>query len=292
MAKKANTLTVYVKRVHDALCLANFMAYHAEDSAKRESSAMQKSIKPGNGTYHRLIGSRILGINIYSSKYSFVSYGGAMAKDKDLIDLIAEANGMTQADAIATAYEAVELFVKAILVEYLYCRRGEVPLDKITKSRIKKQFGKKASSENTKPWFGQVVSVLASQNCDPLFDILYRRLPGLHDRVTKFSMCDLTVNHKTVEFIRHAKTHMNGRVDKSRLTKQPAEVQKRVAHTIRKSFLHEVPWFLPSYDLVREFITREAEFTQILYDAITTELAMVLDWTPGCDPSTGKALKT
>jgi hypothetical protein len=285
MAKKANILTPHIREVHHALALANFLAYRAETAAKRDISLIQRALTTGRGDI-LLIGATVAGLDIYANQPEWVPYGGVMVKGKEQIGLISEANGMTQADVVATAYEAVERFVKQISVEYLYCMRGKIPIANNQKKRVARQFGKKVKPENTKPWFEQLVHVLAWQNCTPLFDLLFKHVPGLRGRIGNFAMGDLHVNHQAVEFIRHAKTHMNGRFDQTRFEKLSEGVKKRASLGIRKSFLHGVSWFLPAHNHVEGFVAREAEYAQLLYDALTHQLGMLLDWTPGRDPST------
>lgn len=284
MAKKGNTLTRHVRDAHHALGLANFIAFRAHVSAGREVRRIEKGINAGNGDF-LITGASVAGCDIYADPPQWVFYGGKLVKGEEQIELINEADGMVQADALVTAYEVMEQFVKKLTVEYLYCKRGSIPIENKWKQRTLRHFGRnKITPQNTKPWFEQVVGVLAAQNTQPLFAMLFKRIAGLHERIASFPMGDPHVTHRAVEFIRHCKTHANGRYDPNRLTSMLPEVQKQVAPCIRKSFLNATDWILPSHDEAREFIAREAEYAQLLYDTITRDLSMELEWTPGRDP--------
>jgi len=284
VAKKGNTLTEHVKAVHWALGMVNFQSIHAEQSAHREVTRLKGAVTAGNVNL-LLTSSSIVGIDIYAKEPEAVAYSGNMVKGEELIDLVNETNSMTQADALTTAYEVMEDYVKKLTTEFLYCRRGEIPIANKQKQRVRSQFGKKAEPENTKPFFRQLVGVLAWQSAQPLFDLLFKHVDGLEGRVAGFPMGSLHISHQAIEAIRHCKTHANGRYDADRFNKLPKLVQLRVAACIRTSFLHNARWYLPTNNQTRGLIAREAEYAQLLYDSVARELGMNVEWTPGRDPT-------
>ncbi len=288
MAKKGNTLTKHVQQAHRALVLANFMAHHSEGAARRDQTQFEKAINAGY-TKNLITGAAVGALNIYAEQFACAGYGGVGFQGKELLTLINEANAMTQANAIANAYEVFEKFVRQVAVEYLYVRRGIVPIPNKDKQRMKKRFGNKTASENTKPWFCQLVKIRSRQNCQPLFKILFKQIPRLRDRVVNSYFGNLHSIHQAVETIRHCKTHANGRHNPDRFSKLPDDVQDIVGPCIKRSFLHQTQWILPSRKQSSDFIAREAEYAQILYDQLTRELGMKLDYTPGHDPAEVKS---
>lgn len=284
MAKKGNTLTKHVEAAHHALGMVNFQSIHAEQSATRQIQRLKSAIGAGNSSL-LITSSSVAGIDIYAPQPESVAYSGTTVKGGDLIHLVNETNSMTQADAVTTAYEVMEAYVKKLTAEFLYCQRGKIAIANKQKQRVRAQFGKKAEPENTKPFFRQLVGVLAWQNAQPLFDLLFKEVKGLEARVSGFRMGNLHVAHQAVEAIRHCKTHANGRYDIDRFTRLAPEVQNRLGGFIRKSFLHDALWYLPTNAQTRALIAREAEYAQVLYDSVSRELGMKIEWTPGRDPA-------
>jgi len=285
MGKKGNRLTGHVKTVHRDLGHTLFIAFRNDRTAESQVTLVRRAIDSGRNMW-LVTGCSIAALDIYAENPEWVAYSGEGVRGKDMLKLLDEANCMVQAAALVSVYEAMERYLKAVAVEYLYVKRGTVPILNKYEKRLTKRFGKKAERENTKPWFRQMVSVLAWQNCQPLLKLLFKHVEGLRDRVNSFYTGDLEATHQTVEFIRHLTTHINGRYDEEQAKKLPKQALKQLTGCVKKSFLHAGErWILPAHKTVSWFISRETEFAQVIYDSLTKELGMKLDYTPGHDPA-------
>jgi len=279
VAKKKNTLTKHVQEVHRTLASANFVAFASDTAAGRDRQQMQTWIDAGNGD-RMILGAAVMGRDTYGDPFAAINYGAQNVTLGDTIQLIDEANAIAQADAIANGFEAMEAFVKNVTAEYLYGKRGQIPILQKVRQRAKNQFGKKAAAENTKPYFRQIVHVLAGRNCDPLFKILFKDVDGLRDRVATWRFGDLHEIHQAVEAIRHCKAHVNGRYDQDNFKSYPVSVQRFLRSCAKKSMIHGDARVMPTHKDASWLLTREAEYSQILYDALSTELGMKLDYKP------------
>lgn len=282
MAKKKNTLTPDIEQLHRALALAHFAASSSEASAKREKQRVQKTVDAGNKAV-LITMAALVGCDTYepdATKTSAVSYGGALITGPETLALLDESNASAQANALVDAHEAMEAFVKRVTSTFMYARRGQIPVNQTDRRMMQRRFGKKAAQENTPAYFRQIVATLASRNCDALFAIAFKHVAGLGDRVAKGHFGDHHEIHRAVEFIRHSKTHANGRFDPEELKKQPRHTQKVVTSCVGPSVIHRDDRILPCHKAVRDLLAREAEYGQILYDALSTAMSMELDYHP------------
>lgn len=282
MAKKKNTLTADIQQLHRALALANFAASSSEASTKREKQRVQKIADAGNKTA-LITMAALVGCDTYEpdpKKTTAISYGGALIKGEETLSLLDESNASAQSNAIVDAHEALEAFFKNVTAIFMYANRGKIPVNQTDRRMMQRRFGKQAAQENTPLYFRQIVAVLASRNCSPLFEILFKYIDGLRDRVAKGHYGDHHDIHRAVEFIRHSKTHANGRFDPDELKKQPTHTQKIVASCVADSVIHRDKRILPSHKAVHDMLAREAEYCQILYDALSSAMNMELDYQP------------
>ena len=282
MAKKKNTLKADIQQLHRALALANFAASSSQASSKRDKQRIQKIIQTGNKAALNTMAA-LVGYDTYEldpAKTTAISYGGAFIKGNETLDLLDETNASAQASAIVDSHEAMEAFVKNIAAKFMYAKRGQIPINQKDRKTAQRRSGKGAAKENTPQYFEQIVSVLAARNCSPLFDILFNHVKNLRDRVAKGHFGDHHEIHRAVEFIRHCKTHGNGRFDPGALKKQPQHTQKIVSSCVGSSVIHRDNRILPSHKATHDLVAREAEYGQILYDALTTAMNMELDYRP------------
>lgn len=282
MAKKSNTLTPDVQELHRALALANFAASSSEASAKRDKQRIQRIIDAGN-TGALITMAALVGTDTYEpdpTKTTAVSYGGTLIKGQETLALVDESNASAQAGALVDAHEAMELFVKSITAKFMYVNRGQIPVNQRDRRMAQLRFGTKASKENTPQYFQQIVAVLASRNCDSLFAILFKHVNGLLTRVANGHFGNYHEIHNAVEFIRHSKTHANGRFNPDELKKQAKHTQKIVLSCVGQSVIHRDQRILPSHKAASALMAREAEYSQILYDALSSALNMNLDYQP------------
>jgi hypothetical protein len=282
MAKKTNTLTDDVQNVHRSIAMANFAAGAAESSTTRDKAAVQKQIDAGKENLLITL-KALVGIDIYEpdpKKTSAITYGGALIKGKETPSLLDEANASAQSNAIVNAHEAMERFIKAVASKFMYAKRKIVPVHKNDKKKAKNRFGKKLAAESTPQYFEQIVGQIASRNCHELFKMLNKYVSELESRSTKGHYGNYADIHDAVEFIRHSHTHSNGRFDENDLTDHPAQSQKIIKACVRRSVIHKDDRILPTHDQVSKLLAREAEFCQIIYDAISNELDMSVDYTP------------
>lgn len=282
MAKKNNTLTEHAQQLHRALALANFGASTSESSTKREKSQVQKIIDKGNEK--RLVTmSALLGCDTREpdpQKTTAVAYGAHLIKGEQTLGLLDEANATSQASALVDAHEAMESFLKAIAATYMYQYRGQIPVNQKDRRMMQRRFGNRSAAENTPIYFGQVVQVIASRNCDSLFKMLFKRVNGLAERVENGHYGNYHEIHKSVEFIRHAKTHSNGRFDSDDLAKLPKHTRQIVESCIQRSVIHSDDRILPTHKVAHHLLAREADFGQILYDALSNDMNMKIDYQP------------
>jgi len=282
MAKKKNTLTPDVHQLHRALALANFAASSSEASTKREKQRVQKIADAGNKAA-LITMAALVGCDTYEpdpSKTTAISYGGALIKGDETLSLLDESNASAQANAIVNSHEAMEAFVKRVTAKFMFANRGLIPINQIDRRKMQGRFGKGAAKENTPQYFEQIVQVLASRNCAPLFAILFKHITGLRTRVANGHFGDHHDIHMAVEFIRHSKTHANGTFDSEELKKQPKHTQQIVVSCVGDSVIHRDKRILPSHKAVHDMLAREAEYCQILYDVITAAMNMELDYRP------------
>jgi len=282
MAKKKNTLTDHVQRLHRALALANFAASSADASAKREKQRVQRIIDAGKE--HALITmSALAGCDTYEpdpQKTTAVRYGAQLIRGHETLLLLDESNASSQAYVLVDAHEAMEEFVKAITAKYMYVHRGQIPVNQDDRRMMQRRFGKGAAAENTPTYFEQVVHVLAWRNCAPLFKILFKHVKGLAARVGNGHFGNYHDIHKAVEFIRHAKAHGNGRFDASELKKHPQLTVRIVESCIRRSVIHGDDRILPATNVTQDLLAREADYGQILYDALSNDMNLNIDYQP------------
>jgi hypothetical protein len=282
MAKKTNTLTPHVQALHRALALSNFAASSSEASTKREKQRVQAVIDGGNKAA-LITMAALIGCDTYEpdpKKTTAVAYGGQLIKGEETLLLLDESNASAQANALVDAHEAMEVFVKAITAQFMYAFRGQIPVYQEDRRMMQRRFGKQAAAENTPQYFEQLVHVLAWRNCAPLFDILFKRIDGLSERVTKGHFGSYHEIHKAVEFVRHCKTHGNGRFNRDDLKKQPKHTIAIVESCIEKSVIHGDERILPSHKAAHDLLASEADYGQILYDAMSNGMDMELDYKP------------
>jgi hypothetical protein len=282
MAKKKNTLTLDVQNVHRSFAMANFAAGAADSSATRDKRNVQRRIDAGGA--NTLITMRALvGVDTYEPDpklTSAISYGGAMIRGEETLSLLDESNASAQANALVDAHEAMERFVKSVTAKLMYSKRGNIPVNQNDRHAAENRFGKKAAKENTPQYFEQIVAVVASRNCDPLFRLLKKHVNTLDERTKNGHYGNYAEIHRAVEFIRHSKTHGNGRFNPTELAKLPTHSQEIVKAFVRRSVMHNDNRILPTHDEVSDLLKREAEFCQIIYDAVSNEMDMLIDYKP------------
>ena len=282
MAKQANTLTEDVRELHRKLALANFSAFTAEGAAKRDLRQARQLAERGRAN-QLITMAALVGIDTHQpdpADVFAVTYGAEMVRGRDAISVVEETNGNAQSDAIANAFEAMERFVADISAKYLYARRGHIPIHKNVKKRAKSRFGKKAAEKNTPLYFEQIVAQLSSRNCDDLFKILFKHSEGLRERIENYHFGDLHDIHAAVEHIRHRKTHANGRYDAEKSESLALQTRRIIQSLIRESVIHGDDRILPDYDQAKDLLAREAEYGQILYEHLSDELKMRIDYCP------------
>lgn len=282
MALKKNTLTACVAEFHQTLSLVNFTASSNDASSRRDITRAQRVLNSGNAQ-SLMTGAAVVGCDVYQpdpSKTTAVSYGGKLIKGPDTLLLLEESNSQNQSNAMVDAHEAMEMFVKCITATFLFGKRGQIPINQKDRRAVATRFGNKAAEENTLPYFKQLTSVLASRNCNPLFTLLFKYTSNLRTRVAKGHFGDHCEIHLAVEFIRHSKTHANGKINMESLAGLPKQTQAIIHSCVKKSIVHSDARILPTSKAVKDLISREAEFAQILYDELTQELNMQLDYIP------------
>ena len=282
MALKKNSLTPCVATFHQTLSLVNFTASSNDASSRRDIARVQKVLTSGNAN-SLMTGAAVVGCDIYEQdpeKTTAVHFGGKLIKGPDTLKLLEESNSQNQSNALVDAHEAMEDFVKCITSNFLFAKRGQIPINQKERRAVSTRFGKKAAAENTLPYFKQVTAVIASRNCDQLFATLFKYAKNLRPRVTNGHYGDYYEIHLAVEFIRHSKTHANGRFNVEALERLPKQTQAIVGSCVKASIIHSDDRILPTSQAVKGLISREAEFAQILYDELTQELEMQLDYKP------------
>lgn len=282
MALKRNTLTECVAEFHQTLSLVNFTA-SSNDAASRRDIARAQQLLNGGNARSLMTGAAVVGCDVYEpdpTKTTAVHYGGKLIKGTDTLLLLEESNSQNQSNAMVDAHEAMETFVKCITATFLYAKRGQIPINQKDRRAVASRYGKKAAKENTLPYCRQLTNVLASRNCSPLFTLLFKYTSNLQARVARGHFGDHYEIHLAVEFIRHSKTHANGRINLESLAGLPKRTQAIIRSCVKKSIVHGDGRILPTSKAIKDLISREAEFAQILYDELTQELNMQLDYKP------------
>ncbi len=282
MALKKNTLTEFIADFHQTLSLVNFTASSNDASSRRDIARVQRALNSGFAQ-SLMTGAAVIGSDVYEpdpAKAKLVSYGGKIIKGPDTLLLLEESNSQNQSNAIVDLHEAMEMFVRCITATFLYAKRGQIPINQKDRRAVATRYGKKAAKKNTLPYFKQLTSVLASRNCSQLFVLLFKYTSNLRARVAKGYFGDYYEIHLAVEFIRHSKTHANGKINLESLAGLPNNSQAIIRSCVRKSVMHGDVRILPTSKAVKDLISREAEFSQILYDELAREMNMQLDYKP------------
>jgi len=250
-------------------------------AVKRDAQRTTKIISEGKGNAI-LSGALLVGVGIDKSATQgvrAVAFGGGLYKQKDAIAAIEENCYQMQASCIAEGFEAVESYVKAVTSAFLYSKRQEGILKNKNRKTIATRIGDKLEKENTPQYFDQAVGVLASRNCERLFKILFKEVSTLKQAIEAHPYPILAI-HEAVEFIRHSKSHANGRVNADRfeeLSKTAAAIVKSLIHS---SIIHSDKRILPNQKEASDLLAREAEYCQIIYEAVSSDLNMKIDHKP------------
>lgn len=280
MAKKKNTLTPYVQALHRALSIANYAAFAADGAANRDTGRAQKLISDGKGNW-LLTFAALAGQDIYSEEPSSIAYGGGGVKGSDVPLLIQESITASQLNALENAYEAMDTFVKLVSGDFLYGKRGDVPILQKWRQQMRKRFGKGAAAENTPQYCHQIARTLAGHNCTPLFDLLFDHVSTLRERVAATRYGDLHDIHLAIEGVRHCSTHANGLYLEEDYVRLPKMSRVIIESLVRDSFIHKDKRILPAHNEVSNLLGREAEYGQLIYDGVSNALAMEVDYMPG-----------
>ncbi|MCE9553878.1 MAG: hypothetical protein K8T91_10960 [Planctomycetes bacterium] len=278
MARKKNTVTDAVKKLHNSLAVAHFVAFSHDASSSRDIKLAEGIISVG-GVGALISGAAFNGYDTNESdpaKVRIVTYGVKAVLRKDILRLIDEGNAAVQSDSIATAYEVMETFIKDLAGNFLSYSGKHIPIDKRFQEKAKKSFAK-----NTPPYFKEVAKAMARQNCDGLYKLFFKHVDGLEERVRTYHRGDLHDSHRAVEAIRHLKTHEFGRYIPAKIKKCPTGAQHIVKACVRNSIIHKTDWILPTFKQAQDFLIREAEYGQILYQSVSEELGMKIDYLPG-----------
>ena len=126
------------------------------------------------------ISSRLLIHYLFrTTRFSQVTYRDKSKHDDELVDLIIEINGRSQAQCLCMVYEAFEWFLKAFAPPLFFkMRKSKEVLSRMWKLLQQKKFHKvnkdmaKVENRNTPQYFEKYVLYIARNNCDDLVEEL------------------------------------------------------------------------------------------------------------------------
>jgi hypothetical protein len=224
------------------------------------------------------ISSRLLIPDLFrTTPFRRVAYGDESKHDDELVAIIMEINGRSQAQCLCMIYEALERFLKAFTPPLFYKTRKSWKLLHQKKFNTAKKDMAKVENRNTPQYFAKYVSYIARNNCDDLVKELARLLPTFKQIASSNWYSNLCSDYRLLALIRHTTVHCNGEIGKLRngeigklrkIEREALKSMTRVSNVTGKDTI------LPLFTDAERFFNAISAFALLIYQIASVECKM------------------
>lgn len=286
MALQKNEFNAATRTLLDTLVDLKFIGDATDSQLRKIESSVKASVEEyrqklaseGKAASNIMgISSRLLIPDLFRTTRSRrVPYGDESKHDDELVALIKEINGRSQAQCLCMVYEAFERFLKAFAPPLFYQMRKTWKLLHQKKFHTANKDIAKVDNRNTPQYFAAYVSHIARNNCDDLVKELKRLLPEFKRTASSNWYSNLFSYYRLLACIRHTTVHCNGEIN--RQSQSYRNLQKNEPGDLKSmtwdSNVTGKDTILPLVTDAERFINAISAFALLIYHIASKECKM------------------